>query len=294
MKHMNTRTHETIAGWLFVSPWVIGFLLFTIYPIVMSFYYSLTSYNVISDPTFIGAENYVNLFKDSVYRTSLFNTLYTVGVGVTLTTLVSLLSAILMNNKKLKGLSFFRVVFFIPTLVPLVINCLLWMWILQTDIGLINTLLGYLGIKGPQWLASPVWSKPALILMMIWGCGGSIIIYLAGLQDVPESLYESAELEGASFFQKTVYITVPMISPVLLYNVINATIGVFQWFAEPLVMTEGGPNNSTLFYSLNLYQNAFQFFKMGYASAMAWVLLVIALFIIFLLFKGLGRLNNNT
>ena len=294
MKHMNTRTHETIAGWLFVSPWVIGFLLFTIYPIVMSFYYSLTSYNVISDPTFIGAENYVNLFKDSVYRTSLFNTLYTVGVGVTLTTLVSLLSAILMNNKKLKGLSFFRVVFFIPTLVPLVINCLLWMWILQTDIGLINTLLGYLGIKGPQWLASPVWSKPALILMMIWGCGGSIIIYLAGLQDVPESLYESAELEGASFFQKTLYITVPMISPVLLYNVINATIGVFQWFAEPLVMTEGGPNNSTLFYSLNLYQNAFQFFKMGYASAMAWVLLVIALFIIFLLFKGLGRLNNNT
>ena len=293
MKHMSTKTHETLSGWLFVSPWILGFLMFTIYPIIMSFYYSLTSYNVISEPTFIGFANYVNLFKDSVFRTSLYNTLYTVVVGVTLTTIVSMLSAILMNNKRIKGLSFFRVVFFIPTLVPLVINCLLWMWILQSDIGLINTLLGYLGIKGPQWLASPVWSKPALILMMIWGCGGSIIIYLAGLQDVPESLYESAELEGASFWQKTWYITIPMISPVMLYNVVNATIGVFQWFAEPLVMTEGGPNNSTLFYSLNLYQNAFQFFKMGYASAMAWVLLVIALLIIFLLFKGLGRLNNN-
>ncbi len=289
---LSTTAHETLSGWLFVSPWVLGFLMFTIYPIIMSFYYSLTNYNVIAAPAYIGFANYANLFKDSVFRTSLYNTLYTVLLGVTLTTFVSLLSAILMNNKKLKGLSFFRVVFFIPTLVPLVINCLLWMWILQSDIGLINTLLGYLGIQGPQWLASPAWSKPALILMMIWGCGGSIIIYLAGLQDVPESLYESAELEGASFWQKTVYITVPMISPVMLYNVVSATIGVFQWFAEPLVMTEGGPNNSTLFYSLNLYQNAFQFFKMGYASAMAWVLLVIALLIILLLFKGLGRLNN--
>lgn len=228
---MKSKTHEAVAGWLFVSPWVIGFLLFTLYPICMSFYYSLTDYKVISDPVFIGFDNYSNMFKDPIFQTSLYNTLYTVVVGVTLTTVVSLLSAVLMDDKRIHGLSFFRVVFFIPTLVPLVINCILWMWILQSDIGLINTLLGYLGIKGPAWLASPVWSKPALILMMIWGCGGSIIIYLAGLQDVPVSLYESAALDGANFWQKTFHITIPMIAPVMLYNVVNSTIGVFQWFA---------------------------------------------------------------
>jgi multiple sugar transport system permease protein len=291
---MKSKTRETIAGLMFVSPWIIGFLSFTLYPIVMSFYYSLTEYKVITGKSrYIGFVNYTNMFKDSVFQTSLYNTLYTVLIGVALMTVVALASAILMDNKRIKALSFFRVVFFIPTLIPLIINCILWLWILQPDIGLINTILKAVGIQGPGWTASPIWSKPALIIMMIWGCGGSIIIYLAGLQDVPVSLYESASLDGANFMQRTFHITLPMIAPVMLYNVVTGVIGVMQWFAEPLVMTEGGPNNSTMFYSLNLYQNAFQFFKMGYASAMAWFLLVIALFIIWLLFKGLNRFTQN-
>jgi multiple sugar transport system permease protein len=292
---MKSKSREITAGLLFISPWIVGFLAFTLMPIVQSFWYSLTEYKVFTHSfNYIGLGNYSYMLKDDVFKVSLYNTLYTVILGVSITTLVALASAILMDNKRLKGLSFFRVVFFIPTLVPLIINCILWMWILQPDIGLINTILKTVGISNPPgWLASPAWAKPALILMMIWGCGGQVIIYLAGLQDVPESLYESASLDGANFMQRTMHITVPMIAPVLLYNVVTAVIGVFQWFAEPLVMTEGGPSQSTLFYSLYLYQNAFQFFKMGYASAMAWVLLVICLVIIFLLFKGLNRFSDN-
>lgn len=289
---MKAKSRESFAGVLFVSPWIIGFLSFTLYPIIMSFYYSLTDYKVIGASRYIGFSNYTNMFQNTVFQTSLYNTLYTVILGVSVTTVVALISAILMDNKRIKGMSFFRVVFFIPTLVPLIINCILWLWILQPDIGLINTVLKLVGVQGPGWLASPLWSKPALVLMMIWGCGGSIILYLAGLQDVPDSLYESASLDGANFFQRTVYITIPMISPVILYNVVTGVIGVMQWFAEPLVMTEGGPDSSTMFYSLNLYQNAFQFFKMGYASAMAWFMLIIALLIIWMLFKGLNRFSQ--
>lgn len=292
---MKPKRKEIVAGLLFISPWIVGFLMLTLLPIAQSFWYSLTEYKVFARSfNFIGLENYTYMLQDKVFQKSLMNTLYTVLLGVSLTTLVALASAILMDNKRLKGLSVFRVVFFIPTLVPLVINCILWMWILQPDIGLINTILRAIGISNPPgWLASPTWSKPALVLMMIWGCGGQVIIYLAGLQDVPVSLYESASIDGANFMQRVFHITIPMLSPVMLYNVVTAVIGVFQWFAEPLIMTEGGPTQSTLFYSLYLYQNAFQFFKMGYASAMAWILLIICLGIIFLLFKGLNRFSTN-
>jgi multiple sugar transport system permease protein len=288
-KPLRTQTTEFITAMLFISPWIVGILAFTIYPIVMSFYYSLTEYKVMQAPTFIGFANYVNLFKDKLFVTSLVNTLYIVLIGVPLTILCALLVSILMNNKKLKGMSFFRVVFFIPTLVPLFINCILWLWLLQPDTGLINTIIGFFGIKGPRWIADPIWSKPALILMMIWGCGGSIIIFLAGLQDISEELYESASLDGANFFQRTFSITLPLLAPVILYNTVTMVINAFQWFAEPFIMTEGGPNSSTLFYSLYLYQNAFQFFKMGLASAMGWILLLIALLIIWVLFKGLDQ-----
>lgn len=158
---------------------------------------------------------------------------------------------------------------------------------LQPESGVINLVLGYLGVDGPGWITSPDWAKPAFVLMMIWTCGNAIVIYLAGLQDIPMTLYESADIDGANFFQKVFNITIPMLRPVILFNVVTLIINVFQWFAEPYIITEGGPNNSTMFYSLYLYQNAFQFFKMGYASAMAWVLLVIALILILFLFKVL-------
>jgi multiple sugar transport system permease protein len=277
----------------FISPWVIGLIAFTLYPIGMSLYYSLTEYKVISAPKFVGFENYVNLFKDSVFIKALWNTSYIVILGVPITLLAAFSAAVLLNAKELRRFMFFRIVFFLPTLIPLIINCILWIWLLNSENGLINSLLGVFGIKGPAWLGSPVWAKPALILMMVWGCGGTIIIFLAGMQDISESLYESASLEGASFLQKTLHITVPMLSPVILYNAVTLVIAVFFFFAEPFVMTEGGPDNATMFYSLYLYRNAFQFFKMGYASAMAWVLLLMALGIIFCLFKGMRHFSQD-
>lgn len=283
---------ETLTAMTFIAPWAIGFLVFTLFPICLSFYYSLCEYTVVQEPKFIGIDNYKTMFTDSKFIKSLGNTMYMVIFGVIVTTIVALLISLLLNNKKLKGTSFYRVVFFIPTLVPQVIACLLWVWILQGDNGVINNVLRAIGISNPPtWLSSPFWAKPALILMLMWGCGNAVIIYLAGLQDVPESLYESASLDGATYIRKTISITLPMLTPVLLYNVVTLIIQVFQQFAEALIMTEGGPDQATLFYALYLYQNAFQYFKMGYASAMSWVMLVIALVIILILFKLMNKVS---
>ena len=280
---MNIRQKETIHGLLFISPWVIGFLIFTLYPICSSLYYSLCEYQVIKDPVFIGFDNYKTLFHDKTFLKAMSNTFYMVILGVPITTFIAVTVSIMLNNKKLHYTGPFRIVFFIPTLVPTVVACLLWIWVMQPETGIVNKLLGYIGIKGPGWLSSMFWSKPALILMMIWTCGNAIIIYLAGLQDIPGSLYESAALDGAGFIRQTISVTIPLLRSTLLYNMVTLIIGVFQWFAEPYIMTNGGPDNQTMFYSL--YQNAFSYFKMGYASAMAWVLLLIALAIILVLFK---------
>jgi len=268
---------------------MFGFLVFTAYPIFSSLYYSLTRYNVVDPPKFIGLGNFIDLVTtDMVFRTSLLNTLYMVIVGTIVITICTLALALILSNKRIKGLSVFRIIFFIPTLVPLVILCILWIWMLQPQTGLINTFLSYLHIKGPGWLADPVLAKPAFIMIFLWISGGAVVIYLAALQDIPQSLYEVAAIDGANFIHRTFRITIPMISPVILFNVITYVIGIFQSFAESFIITSGGPNQSTLFYSLYLYQNAFQYFKMGLASAMAWILLIIALFLIAMLL-GLER-----
>lgn len=284
-KKASMTKKEALHGLLFVSPWIVGFLVFTLYPICSSLYYSLCEYQVIKEPVFIGLENYRMLLQDKTFLKALSNTLYMIILGVPITTLAAVTVSIILNNKKLKHTGPFRVIFFIPTLVPTVVACLLWIWVMQPETGIINRLLGYIGITGPGWLSSMFWSKPAFILLMIWTCGNAIIIYLAGLQDIPDSLYESAALDGAGFFRQTVSVTIPLLRSTLLYNVVTLIIGVFQWFAEPYIMTNGGPDNQTMFYSLYLYQNAFSYFKMGYASAMAWILLLIALTIILVLFK---------
>ncbi len=273
-------------GLLFVSPWMIGFLLFTLYPVLNSLYYSLTEYNVISDPVFVGLRNYLQLFTDDkLFYIVLYNTGYMIIYGVTLTIAVTLAIAIILNNRKLKGLSFFRVVFFIPTLVPMVILSILWLWLFQPDSGLVNELLRILHISGPGWFASQQWSKPAFMLMAIW-CGGNyIIIFLAGLQEISQTLYEAVEIDGGNALQKIWYVTLPQLRPVIFFNAITAMINVFQSFAESFIITQGGPNNTTNFYSLYLYQNAFLYRKMGYASAMAWIMLVIALLITLILIK---------
>lgn len=284
---MKASKKEALIAMVFIAPWVIGFLVFTLTPIISSLYYSLCEYNVLDKPKFIGMENYINLFKDGVFLKSLYNTMYMILIGVPLTTVTAISLSILLNNKQLRGARAFSIIFFLPTLIPVVISCLLWIWMLQPDSGVINRVIGYFGINGPGWIASPVWAKPAFVLMMIWTCGNAIVIYLAGLQDIPVALYESASIDGANFLSKVKNITIPLLRPIILFNVVTLIINVLQWFAEPYIMTEGGPNNSTMFYSLYLYQNAFQFFKMGYASAMGWILLLIALGLVLILFKWL-------
>ena len=282
---MSIKNKEARSGLLFVSPWIFGFIVFTLYPILSSLYYSLCEYRVTKPPVFIGLENYRMLFQDPIFLKALSNTLYLVIFGAPIVTILAISIAIMSQNKKLKHTGVFRIMFFIPTLVPTIVASLIWIWVMQPDTGIVNRLLGYIGISGPGWLSSIFWSKPAFIMLMLWTCGNAIIIYLAGLQDIPDSLYESASLDGAGFIKQTTSITIPLLRSTILYNGVTLVIGIFQWFAEPYIMTNGGPDNSTMLYSLYLYQNAFTFFKMGYASAMGWILLLIGLAIVLVLFK---------
>ncbi len=261
-------------GLAFISPWLVGFLVFTVYPVLASLFFSFTDYNVVSAPRWIGVRNYTDLVVDPLFAKTLYNTLYLAVIGIPFSLVLSLLIAMLLNNKvRLQGL--FRTLYFLPSVVPAVAAALLWRWFLNPDYGPVNEFLWKFGINGPGWLADPTWSKPALILASLWGVGGSMVIYLAGLQNVPVPLYEAADLDGANRWQRFRFVTLPMLSPVILFNLIMGIITSFQAFTNIYIMTGGGPSNSTLVYALYLYQNAFQFFRMGYASAMAWVLLII-------------------
>lgn len=275
-------------GIIFVSPFIVGFICFVAYPILASFYYSFCDFNIFQKPQWIGMGNYRTLLNDELFAISVYNTLYYTALYIPFSLLLGIGMALLLNAK-VKGLTLYRTIYYLPTLVPTVAASILWLQILDPSYGLINNILQMIGIKGPGWLADPRWSKPALVLMSFWGIGGTVIIYLAGLQDVPIELYEVAELDGASGWQKTRHITIPMITPVILYNLIIGVIGALQYFTQAYVMTSGGPANSTLFYSLYLFRNAFQFFHMGYASAMAWILFVITMVCTLLILKSSAR-----
>ena len=276
------------TGMLFLLPWTIGFLVFTLYPMVASFFYSFTIYHPRQPNEWIGLQNYANLLTDDKFWKSLSNTLYMVVIGVPITLLTSFFCAVLLNLK-VRGQSIYRVIYFLPSIVPTVASTILWLWILNPQTGILNTLLGYIGIQGPNWMSNPAWSKPGLILLGMWGMGGTIVIYLSGLQDVPVSLLEAAELDGASWWQRLWHVTIPMVSPITLFNLITGVIAMFQYFAQAYVFRGthdlGYPLNSTLFYSVYLYQNGFLWLKMGYASAMAWVLFIIILICTLLLLK---------
>lgn len=285
---MTRRERRALGmGLAFVSPWLFGFLVFTAYPVFASLYYSFTDYNVVSAPRFVGVRNYLELWHDPLFGTSLSNTLYLAAIGIPLALFLSLAIAMLLNTRiRFQGV--FRTIYFLPSVVPAVAVALLWRWFLNPDFGPVNQALEAIGIPGPGWLADPVWSKPALVFASLWGVGGSMVIYLAGLQNVPVQLYEAADLDGASRAQRLRYITLPMLSPVILFNLIMGIITSFQAFTNIYIMTGGGPSNSTMVYALYLYQNAFQFFKMGYASAMAWVLMVITAAALVLIFRTSG------
>ncbi len=263
---------------MFVSPWVAGLGFFVLYPIFSSLYHSFCDYSVLEPPVFIGLTNYIDLAKDEVFWISLWNTFFYAFFAIPLGQFIALTLALLLNTK-IRGLSIYRTIFFLPSLVPIVAMAMLWMWIFNGQYGVLNYFLSLLGIKAPAWLMNVHWSKPALIIMSFWAIGYSMVIYLAGLQDVPVSLYESAEIDGANFLQKIRHVTLPMISPVILFNFIMGIIFAFQIFAGPYIMTPGpgGPARSTTFYTLYLFQTAFEDLRMGFASAMAWILFLIIL-----------------
>jgi multiple sugar transport system permease protein len=274
---------KLVTGLSFSSPWLVGLSVFLIYPLLAALYYSLCDYSVLLPPVFVGLDNYIELFQDELFWKSLWNTTFfalgSVGLGV----VVALTLAILLNSK-VKGLAFYRTVFFLPSLMPVVAGSILWFCMYAGQGGIINTLLAKLGVNGPAWLSDPAWAKVAIIFMAVWGAGNSMVIFLAGLQDVPMSLYEASIIDGANWWQRLLHVTIPMVSPVIYFNVVMGIIGGFQAFAQAMIMTgnTGSPEQSTLFYVLQLYNVGFMDLRMGYASAMAWVLFVIILGLTFL------------
>lgn len=280
-----TRLRENLTGWLWVSPWLLGFLFFTLGPIVASVYLSFTEFAVISPPHWIGIENYVTMFtKDQSFPQSLkVTTLYAI-ISVPLHLVLGFLVAVLLNQR-VRWIALWRTIYYLPSVVSGVAVALLWQWIFNTDFGLANWLLSLVGISGPAWLLDQNWALPALIVMSLWGVGGGMVIYLAGLQGVPTSLYEAASIDGATSLQRFWHITLPMVSPVIFFNLVLGIIGALQTFTQAFIMTGGGPKESTYFFMLHLYNNAFQWLKMGYASALGWILFFYILVLTLVVFR---------
>ncbi|MCG3146844.1 MAG: Lactose transport system permease protein LacF [Verrucomicrobiae bacterium] len=265
-------------GLLFCLPWLIGLSVFTLYPVVASLFYSFCDYSVLQAPVWSGTENYRRMWGDKVFWLSLKNTLFFAGLSLPLGMAVALALALLLNTG-VRGLPVFRTIFYLPSIVPIVASSMLWLWIFNGQFGLLNSFLRpVLGSATPAWLADPQWAKPALVLMSLWGVGNSMVIYLAGLQNVPGELYEAAAIDGAGVWRKFWHVTLPLISPVIYFNLIMGIIGSLQVFTTVFAMTggaDGNPARSTLFYALYLFSTAFYDLRMGYACAMAWVLFVV-------------------
>ena len=279
---------EAIAGYLFTAPAVLGFLIWIAGPMLFSAWLSLTEWDLLSPPQFVGFSNYVTMFQEPLFWQSLKVTFYFTLVSVPLFQVAALAVALLMNVK-VRGISVFRTIYYLPSIVPVVANAMLWAWILNSDFGLLNAVLRYFGLPKVLWLQDPTWAMPALITMSLWGIGGAMLIYLAGLQGVPQQLYEAAELDGANFWHRFRHVTIPMLSPVIFFNLLMGLIGALQTFTQGYIMTNGGPENSTLFYALYIYRQAFTNFQMGYAAALAWVLFMIVLVLSVFVFRYLGQ-----
>jgi multiple sugar transport system permease protein len=265
---------EARFGYLFITPWIIGFLAFQAGPILASLGLSLTNWTLLKPPVFTGLENYQRLATDPLFFRSMRVTLTYTAASVPMGILFSLGLAMLLNQK-VRGISVFRALFYLPSVVAGVGVAVLWGWMFNPNFGVINYLLSLANIPGPDWLSSPQWALPSFIILSLWGVGGSVVIFLAALQGVPVALYEAASLDGAGTWARFRHVTVPMISPIILFNTVLGVIGSFQTFTYAYVLTGGGPNYATLFYVLYLYQNAFRWFEMGYASALAWVLFLV-------------------
>ncbi len=263
-------------GYFFVSPWVLGFLVFTAYPMVYSAIISFTKFDLLSPPKFIGLDNFGRMIHDDLFLISLGNTAYYTFLSVPITLALALVMALALNQK-LRGINVFRTMFYLPTVTPQVASVVLFVYMFNYDFGFFNWMLGWFHIPPVNWLGDPNWVKPAFIVISLWGVGAQMVIFLAGLQSVPEALLEAASIDGAGILRRFWHVTVPMITPVIFFNVVLGIIGSFQIFTTAFIATGGGPVNSTLFYVLWIYRHAFENFRMGYAATLAWVLLAIIL-----------------
>lgn len=287
--HFGSATHNQAVGLLFISPWLVGFIGFTLYPVLASLYYSFTVYNVIQAPRFVGFQNYVNLAtQDPTFPIILYNTLYMVVLGLPLAIVVAFLLAVLLNND-IVARPVFRTIFFLPSIVPVVAVSMVWLWLYNPNYGLLNATLASLGFQVVPWLSSPSLAKLSLIVIGVWGQGTTVVIFLAALQDVPRELYDAARVDGANGLYRFLNVTIPMCTPSILFVMITGLIGWFQYFTIPYIMTQGGPMQSTNVYSYYLFQNAFMFFKMGYASSLAWILFLIIAAFSFLAFRSSSK-----
>jgi multiple sugar transport system permease protein len=284
---MSLRTRDELAGWLWTSPWLLGFLLFVLVPMLASLYLSFTRYAIGSTPQWVGADNFMRALsaRDDLFWPSMGRTVEYAFVMVPIGICLSLLAATLLNQS-LKGTALYRTLFFLPSLTPVVASAVIWRWLYQPDFGAINWLLWELGVdNGPRWLATSELALPSLMLIGLWASvgGGAMVIFLAGLQSVPRELHDAAAIDGANAWQRFRNVTLPLITPTIFFNLVIGIIAALKVFALAMIATQGGPNYATWFFNLHLYNHAFQFFEMGYASALAWIF--------FMLVVGLTYLN---
>ena len=288
-RFLNSERRNLLLGLLFVSPWLIGFFLWTVFPLLSSLYYSFTFYDLLRPARWIGLNNYIEIFtRDPETKNVVLNTLYYVGFGVPLGLITSFVTAALLNTRIIAR-SVFRAIFFLPAIIPAVVTAVVWSFLLNTQYGIVNSTLTALGLPVIPFLSRPDLAKPSIILINLWGQGTTIVIFLATLQGVPRTLYEAATVDGANALQKFWHITIPMCTPVILYNLVMGLIWTFQDFTMPWLLTGGGPNKATEFYALHLYRNAFAYLRMGKASALAWLMFIAIVLLTVLLFKTSGR-----
>lgn len=290
MRPGTLEKQRTKYGIFFALPWILGLLFFYAFPLFSSIYYSFTDYNIISAPRWVGFENYTRLFNDPRFIRSIQNTVIYALMTVPISVMIGIILSLLLNmSVKFQG--FFRTVIFMPTLVPVVATSIIWQWLMNPRFGVVNYLLFLVGIDGPNWFTDPAWSKPTLMLVAQWTIGNAVLIYLAGLQDISTDYYEAADLDGANIIQKTFRITLPLLTPVIFFNLIMGVINTLQIFALPFTIsaglgTPGSPADALLFYSIYLYLQAFGFLNMGYASAMAWIMFIVIVVFTFIVFNG--------
>lgn len=286
----HARARNNLVAYLFLSPWLIGLVVFTLWPFVASIYLSFTRYNIVSPAKWVGLANYQMLLtRDELFWKSALVTVEYACISVPIAIVVGVLLAMLLNIN-VKGIAIFRTIFYLPSIVPTVATSVLFIWLLNPNIGLVNRLLAMIGVRGPAWLNTSPWAFYSLVFMALWGVGGSMVIYLAGLKDIPTQLYEAATLDGASVYRKMRHVTLPMMTPVIFFNLIMGIIGAFQTFTQAFVITpNGGPQDSTYFYSLYLYNRAWKYLDMGYASAMAWMLFLVIVILTGIVFRSQKR-----